>query len=398
MRGFILSAAAAAFAILGAFAGPGSAKAEVYRAVNNGNLCIDLNQQTLKVATWTCNGGANQNFITPSYGQQRFVVNGQTLCLDSATTSQGADIVMRACNSAAQSQRWGQTSTGASAAVVLKNESGWCMDIPGGNPSVGTRLEIWQCNGGANQQFFRSGGASNSAVEAPAGGCSNGDIARAILEVTGRAPKGSGSGGECEPGQYRGFSSYHDLVNKVTVKLTSKGVAYVFSAPKLAIMQGHVGWAYLGDDMVYHIGATDAPITKFNLFQGNLGLIIPASPGANSPWRQNASTEQDMLNMFRAHGGYTDTYSEYKMTFVMQRNSNFADQRSNEAANWGYGLVGNNCADHVYRVLAAYGVDTNGVMRSLMTRGAPNSWFRAFGTMDVNGRVTSATNTPGAAL
>ena len=377
---------------------PGRARADTFKPLANPNLCIDVNQQTLKVTTWMCNGGPNQDFITTAYGQQRFVVNGQIVCLDSAGATQGSDVVMRVCNPSAASQRWGQTTAGASSALLVRNEAGWCLDVPQGVGVSGGRLEIWQCNGGANQQFFRSGASAPGAAVVAGGGCANADIARAIREVVSRAPLGSGSSGECDPAQYHGFSSYHDLVSKVTVRLTTKGVAYVFSAPRLAVMQGHVGWAYLGDDLAYHLGATDAPITKFNLFQGNLGLIIPASPGANSPWRRNASTEQELFDAFRQHGGVTDSYSEYKTTFVALRNSNLADQRANEAQNWGYGLSGNNCADHVYRVLQAYGVDTSGVMRTLATRAAPNSWFRSFGTMDIAGHVSPVTDRAGAAL
>lgn len=394
-----LAAAVLSFFVLvaGSLLIPGHARADKLTALNNPNLCVDASASNLKVTTYPCNSGANQNFITATYGQQRVTLNGQVVCLDSLTPAQGSDIVVRTCNPSAPSQRWGLFTSGASAATIVKNESGWCMDVPGGNAVAGGRLEIWQCNGGANQQFFRNG-ATAAATAAAGGGCSNADVARAVREVTGRAPNGSANSGECNVEQYRGYSSYHDLVNKVTVKLTGKGVAYVFSAPRLAVFQGHVGWAYLGDDLTYHLGATDAPITKFSLFSGNLGLIIPASPGANSPWRMNASTEQDLYNDFRQHGGVTDSYSEFKTTFVMRRNSNGADGKANEAQNWGYGLVGNNCADHTYRVLEAYGVDTGQVMRSLMQRGAPNSWFRAFGTMDASGRVTPMTNTPGAAL
>ena len=37
--------------------------------------------------------------------------------------------------------------------VVVNPVSGRCLDDPGFNTTNGTQLEIWDCNGGSNQQW-----------------------------------------------------------------------------------------------------------------------------------------------------------------------------------------------------------------------------------------------------
>lgn len=223
------------------------------------------------------------------------------------------------------------------------------------------------------------------------GPCRDPWINRAFREVTGRRPSGSGDSGECAPGNYgRGqWSSYEDLQNKITVRMTRKGVAYVFIAPKMAILQGHIGWGYMLDDGTYSFGATDAP-------GGN--VAIARGRDTNTPWRATAVTEREMLDAFKRHYSPSDTYREYKRTFVMQRNAGAAEFKSNEIRSWGYGLWGNNCLDHTYAVLEAYGVDKNSVMSWKETRPAPNSWFRAFKHMNLGGHVSGGDDWPGAPL
>jgi hypothetical protein len=36
---------------------------------------------------------------------------------------------------------------------LLNPQSGRCLDDPGGSTTWGTQLEIWDCNGGGNQQW-----------------------------------------------------------------------------------------------------------------------------------------------------------------------------------------------------------------------------------------------------
>lgn len=225
-------------------------------------------------------------------------------------------------------------------------------------------------------------------ITTPVGYCRDPWINKAFAEVTGRAPSGSGDSGECNPGLYgKGqWSSYEDLQNKITVRMTNKGVAYVFVNPNQALMQGHIAWAYMLDDGTYAHGETMAP-------GGNLS--IPAGRDTNSPRRDRADTERQMLDHLR-NTGYR--YTEYKRTFVMQRNASAAEAKAEELRSVGYGLYGNNCLDHTYAVLEAYGVDKSRVMPWKQTRPAPNSWFRAFKHMNLRGVPEGGDDWPGARL
>jgi hypothetical protein len=229
------------------------------------------------------------------------------------------------------------------------------------------------------------GAAAASANEQ--GPCRDRRINRALREVTGRLPSGSGDSGECAPGNYgKGqWSSYEDLQNKITVRMTRKGVAYVFVAPKMAILQGHIGWGYMLDDGTYAFGATDAP-------GGN--AVIARGRDTNTPWRATDATEREMLGAFKRHDSPSDIYREYKRTFVMQRNAGAAEFKSNEIRSWGYSLYRNNCLDHAYAVLEAYGVDKSSVMSWKETRPAPDSWFRAFKHMNLGGQVSGGDDWP----
>jgi hypothetical protein len=147
----IRTLAAAAAAVVGAVAWSGSglgvAKADVMVAGLAPGLCLDVNQANNQVILYGCHNGPNQNFFTSAYGQQRF--NGR--CLDMARDAQGAALVMTACSPSSTTQRWGLSANG-----VLRNERGWCADIPGFAARSGQQLVGWSCNGGRNQVFGRA--------------------------------------------------------------------------------------------------------------------------------------------------------------------------------------------------------------------------------------------------
>ena len=122
---------------------PFTAQAEVVVASIAPNMCLDANQNSNVVALWACNGGANQNFFTSSYGQQNF--NGR--CLDQATPKQGAGLVMVTCVNGKASQRWSMVGNpnDSNALGSLRNESGWCANIPGGYAAQGVQVIVWTC-------------------------------------------------------------------------------------------------------------------------------------------------------------------------------------------------------------------------------------------------------------
>lgn len=105
-------------------------------------LCMDVNMQNNQVALWSCHGGANQNFFSASYGPQRF--NGK--CLDQAGPNQGAGLVMASCQDK-PSQRWALISDAKdkNALGSLRNEAGWCANIPRGDARQGVQIIVWTC-------------------------------------------------------------------------------------------------------------------------------------------------------------------------------------------------------------------------------------------------------------
>jgi hypothetical protein len=120
------------------------AHADVVVSAENPNLCLDVNQSNNNVALWGCHGGVNQNFFTNSYGQQRF--NGS--CLDQSGPQQGAGLVMAPCANK-PSQRWLLVSNPNDPSPGrLRNEAGWCANIPGGNARQGVQVIVWACQRG----------------------------------------------------------------------------------------------------------------------------------------------------------------------------------------------------------------------------------------------------------
>ncbi|BCY11437.1 glycoside hydrolase family 97 protein [Actinoplanes sp. L3-i22] len=143
-------------------------------------ICVDVpdNSQAngVAVALWDCHGGANQTWVeTPSgqlsvYGakcltaaaqigdctsatDQKWTVNtdgsvvnrGTGRCLD----ANGTVVQTWPCNGGANQQWWRSPATGA----FRGTGSGRCLDLPNGNQANGTRPALWDCNGGSNQQW-----------------------------------------------------------------------------------------------------------------------------------------------------------------------------------------------------------------------------------------------------
>ena len=74
-------------------------------------------------------------------------VYGKCLDITGASTANGALIELWQCNGGAN-QQW-QASNGE----LVNPASGKCLDDPGSNTANGTQLDLWTCNGGANQQW-----------------------------------------------------------------------------------------------------------------------------------------------------------------------------------------------------------------------------------------------------
>jgi hypothetical protein len=225
-------------------------------------------------------------------------------------------------------------------------------------------------------------------------------IGQAFREVLGRDPAGE----EWNISRYANghWSSYGDLLNKVRVRTTGQGVAYIFIKPEQAVYQGHIGWAFMMDDGRYCYGSTENPMkAAADLGQGARAVwdALTIDAGAdNGFWYGIADTEQEMLaDMKRAgndrtrsarypHGYRCSGYWHYKSTFVVARHVGAAMNAGEHCRKTGFKGIGWNCLDQTYHILEAYGVDKNTVMPWKQTHPSPNYWFNDFGYIDPKSR------------
>ena len=66
-------------------------------------------------------------------------------------TSPGTRVVIWDCNGGSN-QRWTLNADG----TIVGVESSLCLDVTGAGTANGTLVEIWTCNGGGNQRWSRS--------------------------------------------------------------------------------------------------------------------------------------------------------------------------------------------------------------------------------------------------
>ena len=71
-------------------------------------------------------------------------------CLDASGsgTSNGTVVHIWDCNGGAN-QQWNRNSNG----TITSAQSGLCLDAVGAGTANGTQLNLWACNGGGNQQW-----------------------------------------------------------------------------------------------------------------------------------------------------------------------------------------------------------------------------------------------------
>lgn len=238
-------------------------------------------------------------------------------------------------------------------------------------------------------------------------------IEQAFQEVLGRSPTGA----EWEPKNYgKGkWSSYGDLVNKVRIRMTGVGMAYIFIKPEQAVYQGHIGWGFIMDDGTYCYGSTENPLKPAaDIGQGARAAWDAITIGHgqdNGYWRGYADTEQGMLDDMRGVGnsrqstdrypyGYRSSgYARYKYTPVAGCKPFAAVSAGDYCRRTGFKGVGWNCLDQTYRILEDYGVDKNTVMPWKQTHPSPNHWFNWFGYYNPKtGTAVKGNNTTGYAL
>jgi hypothetical protein len=106
------------------------------RAVNNNQ--IDL---------YTCNGTAAQQWTIVSANHSLQVL-GMCLDIKGGGTANGTTIVLYGCDHSA-SQQFIPRADGS----LYNPQSNRCVDDPAFSTTSGTVLQVWDCNGGANQKW-----------------------------------------------------------------------------------------------------------------------------------------------------------------------------------------------------------------------------------------------------
>ena len=75
-------------------------------------------------------------------------VSGRCLDIDGDSTAAGTKVELWDCNGGAN-QQWTPQADG----TLKGTQSGRCLDDPRASSTNGTQLEIWDCNGGYNQKW-----------------------------------------------------------------------------------------------------------------------------------------------------------------------------------------------------------------------------------------------------
>nr|WP_309232058.1 ricin-type beta-trefoil lectin domain protein [Micromonospora tarensis] len=115
--------------------------------------CVDIPDGNatagVRLQIWDCRRTAKQLWTFPADG----TVRSMGKCLDVAghSTADGAAVLLADC-SGAGSQRF----TLNKAYDLVNTKADRCVDVLDANPDNGARLQIWQCNGNANQKWRAS--------------------------------------------------------------------------------------------------------------------------------------------------------------------------------------------------------------------------------------------------
>jgi Ricin-type beta-trefoil lectin domain/Glycosyl hydrolases family 16 len=119
--------------------------------VGIGGLCLDDRSASTAnynpVQIYTCNGTNAQQWTVVQAGSTLQVL-GKCLDINAGGTADGTTVDLYTCN-----------DTGAQVFIPQSNgslynpQSNKCLDDPNSSTTPGTQLQIWDCNGGANQQW-----------------------------------------------------------------------------------------------------------------------------------------------------------------------------------------------------------------------------------------------------
>jgi hypothetical protein len=132
-----------------------------------GGQCVDVDgddtgADLTHVQLWGCQSYAiDQHWTHNSDGSLETL--GRCLDIDGDGTAVGTKVELWDCNGVG-GQKWIQQSNGS----LLNPQSGLCLDDPGANTANGTQLQIYTCNSTPAQAFSVNGGGT---IDAPGSQC-----------------------------------------------------------------------------------------------------------------------------------------------------------------------------------------------------------------------------------
>lgn len=142
--------------------------------------CMDVDGTAYFVQIWACHGNDNQKWRVPATGVTGVVRAPDGRCLEaSGAGNDGDPINTSPCNGAAN-QKWTYASTGD-----LRGINGKCVDVGGANTANGTRLVLYTCHGGGNQNWGFAGPTTGPAVSQHSGKCMDVDGAAYFVQIWG---------------------------------------------------------------------------------------------------------------------------------------------------------------------------------------------------------------------
>lgn len=142
------SIVSAGYAGVSSGGGPGST------IVGPGGKCVDVSGNDVGVdlavvQLWDCGAlAADQQWSPSALSNRALSTLGRCMDIDGNSTALGTKIEIYDCNGAG-GQQWVPQQNGS----ILNPQSGLCLDDPSGNTANGTQLQIYTCNGTSAQQF-----------------------------------------------------------------------------------------------------------------------------------------------------------------------------------------------------------------------------------------------------
>ncbi|KAJ3210894.1 hypothetical protein HDU82_007223 [Entophlyctis luteolus] len=149
----------------GVGAGVGSASPYFYLEPRFSGKCLDVNGQSLVNGTaldqYTCNSGANQQFqvlqLEDGVNTYVLVARNSHMCvgLNASTSTSGVLVVQVVCDFQDTTQQWQFTEvSGVSNTFTVGSVfAGKCLDVVGYSTANLAGIDLWDCNGGQNQQW-----------------------------------------------------------------------------------------------------------------------------------------------------------------------------------------------------------------------------------------------------